>query len=70
LQRTPGLGLSALSSTRPGTVVPEAIRHSHDHHPPASVPDDHRRRFVPASSTTWSVWPPSTAYPCWPFRTR
>jgi len=25
LQRTPGLGLSALSSTRPGTVVPEAI---------------------------------------------
>jgi hypothetical protein len=24
----PGLGSSALSNTRPGTVVPEAIRHS------------------------------------------
>jgi hypothetical protein len=28
LQRAPGLGLSALSNTRSGIFVPEAIRHS------------------------------------------
>src|SRR5258708_32693737 len=30
-------------------------------HPLTSVPDDHRHRFVRASSTTWSVRPLSTA---------
>jgi len=60
----PGLGSSALSNTRPGTLVPEAIRHS-------QATTIRLLRFLTIiaagscrqAQSTWSVWPLSTGLP-------
>jgi hypothetical protein len=62
--RAGGLGSSALSNTRSDTFVPKGIRQLRsDHHPPTSVPDDHRHSFVRAGSTPGPFGRLSTALP-------
>jgi len=53
LQRAPGLSLSALSSTRPGTVVPEAIRHNQ-----ATIIRLLRFLTIIAADSCWQAQPP------------